>query len=134
MPVKVKVFEYAVTLHEDGRASAEDHDPIAFGGEWSPEHLVLAGLAKCSLTSLRHFARHGRSVADGAVATTGTVTRRDDGSYGFVDIECALDVTVEPEPDDLGELIAKAEWGCFVGSSLLPKPRYSWRVNGKDVR
>ena len=27
-------------------------------------------------------------------------------------------------------LLESAEWGCFVGASLSPAPRYKWRVNG----
>lgn len=134
MAVKAKVLEFAVALGADGRSSADDHEPAtAFGGEWTAEHLVLAGLAKCSLTSLGHFARQRGSTADGSAATHGRVTKREDGAYGFVEIECSLDVTLEPEPDDLAAVLEQAEWGCFVGQSLQPKPAYRWRVNGREI-
>jgi hypothetical protein len=65
------------------------------------------------------------------------VTRRDDdGRYAFVEIECGLDVELDPAPegDALEELLEQAEWGCFIGASLTVSPRYEWRVNGEVVR
>jgi organic hydroperoxide reductase OsmC/OhrA len=132
--VKPKLLHFETTLHADGRASVENGEPHALGGEWTAEHLVLAGLAKCSLTSLAHFARQRGAAAEGDVRTDGTITRREDGSWGFVEIACVMDVTVEPEPDDLAGLLDSAEWGCFISSSLRPKPVYSWRVNGREIR
>jgi hypothetical protein len=32
------------------------------------------------------------------------------------------------------ELLARAERDCFVGASLTVKPRYSWTVNGEELR
>jgi organic hydroperoxide reductase OsmC/OhrA len=125
-------MHYEITLDEQGRAAAEDSEPVAFGEEWTAEHLVLAGLAGCSLTSLALFAKKRGSVADGTARARGLVTKRDDGAYGFVELSCRLDVTIEPEPDDLGGLLEQAVWGCFVGQSLTPKPEYHWRVNGTE--
>jgi hypothetical protein len=64
------------------------------------------------------------------------VTRRPrDGRYAFVEIDVGLTLELEPTPpgDGLADLIAKAERDCFVGASLNPSPRYSWRVNGTEV-
>jgi len=46
-----------------------------------------------------------------------------------------LEVELDPAPsgEALGELIARCERDCFVGSSLTAKPAYRWRVNGRDV-
>jgi uncharacterized OsmC-like protein len=132
--VKAKTFAYSVTLDRAGRHAAEVGAPVEFGAEWSAEHLVLAGLAQCITTSLRHFARQRGAGVVAAATASGTVTRRDDGRYGFVEIDCALDVEIDPEPDALEELLDRAEWGCFIGASLVPKPTYRWRVNGRDVR
>ena len=62
------------------------------------------------------------------------MTQRDtDGRYAFVRIKVELDVTVEPRPPNVRELIAKAERDCFVGASLTAKPRYRWTVNGEEL-
>ena len=129
-----RTFEYAASLDGDGTLLA-DGSPLRPGEAWTPEHLVLAGLMRCTLQSLRHHAELATVAAAGSAAAEAVVTRRDDGRYGFVEIECGLDVALDPpvEGAALSELIALAERDCFVGASLIPPPRYEWRVNGEVV-
>ena len=64
------------------------------------------------------------------------VTQREtDDRYALVDtqVELAVELAPEPEPDTLSELLALAERDCFVGSSLTAKPSYRWVVNGRTV-
>ena len=122
-------FEYAVT-ERLGEPPHAEHD-------WTPEHLLLAGLARCTLKSLDFHADRTGIAARGSAAAAGVVTRReDDGRFAFVEIECELDVQLEPRPEGeaLAELLDLAERDCFVGASLTPNPRYEWRVNGEVVR
>jgi organic hydroperoxide reductase OsmC/OhrA len=137
VPPRAKRFEYAVSVDPGGQAHAEDGGPLELDESWTPEHLVLAGLVRCTLESLRyHAGRAGISVRGGGTVT-GVVTRRDDdGRYGLVEADCRLDVELEPLPGDepLAELLAKAERDCFVGASLRAAPRYEWRVNGRPAR
>jgi organic hydroperoxide reductase OsmC/OhrA len=131
-----KRFEYAAAVDRAGRVSAEGGAPVALGEEWSPEALVLAGLARCTLTSLRYHARReGRDFA-GSAAASGAVTRREpDGRYAFVQLRCELDVELDPAPagDETLALLARAERDCFVSASLSPATEYRWRVNGAEV-
>lgn len=134
MAVRAKHFEYWINLDEGGNLSAEG-EPLDLGEEVNAEHLLLASLARCSLQSLTYFARQKRLEAHGSAFASGTVTRREeDDRYGFVEIECRMDVELDRElsDDELKQLLESAEWGCFVGASLNPAPRYKWRVNGKD--
>jgi uncharacterized OsmC-like protein len=130
-----KSFSYAVSLDAEGDARSDEGGPVHEDHEaWSPEHLVLTGLARCTLTSLRHHAKRLDVKVGGSAQATGTVTQRDtDGRYAFVRIKVELDVTVEPAPSNVRELLSKAERDCFVGSSLTAKPRYRWTVNGQEV-
>ena len=131
---QAKTFEYALSVDRAGRPAAEGGEPLELPEEWTAEHLVLAGLARCTLTSLRYHATRAGLDAVGSAEARGVVTKReDDGRYAFVEVECRLDVEIEPAPDDLAELLAKAERDCFVGASLTAPPRYRWRVNGSDV-
>ena len=136
MPTTAKTFEYALSLDRAGRVAPEGDVPLELPEAWTPEHLVLAGLLRCSVQSLRfHAARSGIDLLAHGHATS-TVTKRDeDGRYAFVRIECELDVELEPEPpgDEISALVAKAERDCFVGASLTAKPTYRWRVNGTEV-
>jgi uncharacterized OsmC-like protein len=132
---ETKTFEYAISLDRAGRPAAEGGEPLELPEGWAAEHLVLAGLARCTLTSLRYHAIRAGLDAVGSASARGTVTKRDDdGRYAFVEVECELDVEIAPEPDDLGALLAKAERDCFVGASLTVEVRYRWRVNGSDAQ
>lgn len=135
MTVRAKHFDYWISLDEAGGLSA-DGTPVPIQGDVGAEHLLLAALAKCSISSLEHFARQKDVEVRASAYASGTVTRREeDDRYGFVNIECKLDVRLEGElaDDDLRALLESAEWGCFIGASLKPPPRYRWRVNGRDL-
>jgi organic hydroperoxide reductase OsmC/OhrA len=133
--VRAKHFEYWINLDEGGKLSA-DGRPIDLGEEVSAEHLLLAALARCSLSSFAYFARQKGLEAHGSAFASGTVTRRaEDDRYAFTNFECRMEIELEGELADaeLRPLLNSAEWGCFVGASLNPAPTYKWRVNGRDV-
>ena len=129
-----KVLDYAVGLTTDGGWSIDD-GVEQLGPGWTAEHLVLAGLVRCTLTSLAY---HGRRVQIAVTASRGeargTITKRDsDGRYAFVEIQIDLDVSLAPPCEEVEQLLAKAERDCFVGASLTVTPRYRWTVNGGAV-
>ena len=136
---RARTFSYDVSLDREWAASS------ALGGitipneeeEWTPEHLVLAGLCRCSLTSFRFHARRAGLEPVASASAHGIVTRRDeDGHFAFVEIRLDLQVALEPAPppDDLREIIMKGERDCFVGASLTAKPDYHWTVNGEELQ
>jgi organic hydroperoxide reductase OsmC/OhrA len=133
--VRAKHFEYWITHDEGGKLSA-DGRPTDIDEDVGAEHLLLAALARCSLSSLAYFARQKGVEARGSAYASGTVTRRsEDDRYAFTEIECRIEVELDGElaDADLEQVLESAEWGCFVGASLRPAPRYKWRVNGRDV-
>jgi organic hydroperoxide reductase OsmC/OhrA len=128
--------EYRIELSRGGTLITDRGHSLDVPPTWTPEHLILAALARCTLLALEHHARR-ESLSAGIAATAhGEVDRREDGSWGFTRLDCALDVSFDPLPstDDLQRLLDGAEHGCFVGASLTPKPTYRWRINGVDVR
>jgi organic hydroperoxide reductase OsmC/OhrA len=125
---RAKVLEFAASVDRDGGIDALG-ESIRPPEDWAPEHLVLAGLVSCSLTSLRYHARRAGIEVTASGEASGTVTKREeDGRFAFVEIECRLDVELTPAPDDLPALLANAERDCFVGASLTPSPNYVWTV------
>ena len=89
---------------------------------------------RCTLKSLAfHAERVGHHRARGG-KPSGVVAKREDGRFGFVEIDCGLDVRLDPRGRGraLDELLALAERDCFVGASLTVA-RYEWRVNGEVV-
>jgi uncharacterized OsmC-like protein len=125
---RAKVLEFTAAVARDGRVEALGESMLPPAG-WHAEHLVLAGLVRCSLTSLRYHARRAGVDVEGSGEASGSVTKRaEDGRYAFVEIECRLDVELTPSPEELSALLAKAERDCFVGASLTAKPRYIWNI------
>jgi organic hydroperoxide reductase OsmC/OhrA len=134
---RAKVLDYAIDLDRRYRVAADGGPHERLPRDFAAEHLVLAGLVRCTLTSLAYHARRaGITVASSSATVRGRVTKRaSDGRYAFVELECRPDVELEPAPADdaLRALLSKAERDCFVGASFVAPTRYVWRVNGSEV-
>jgi organic hydroperoxide reductase OsmC/OhrA len=131
--VKPKEFSYLVGIDRDGRMSAEG-EPASLepGDEWTPDHLLLAAVVRCSLVALEFHARRlDVAVAASSAVASGRVTiPQGEQRFRFVEVDVELDVKLEPRPapDELNGLLERAERDCFVGSSLVAKPTYRWNV------
>jgi organic hydroperoxide reductase OsmC/OhrA len=130
VPVRAKELRYAVDLRDVLRT--EDGTPLETDPAWSPEHLLLAALLRCSLKSLDYHARRvGNGVAGARGSARALITKRaEDGRYATTEVEVELEVRLESQPgeEELAGLLAKAERDCFVGASLVVSPRYRWSV------
>ena len=137
MATAARVLEFDVTVDRDRIArSGRGGAALPPDESWSAEHLVLAGLVRCTLSSLDYSVERAGLEVAAAGRANGTVTKReDDGRYAFVTVDVHFEVTLDPgvDPDAVRELLAGAENGCFVGNSLVARPRYHWTVNGKEV-
>ena len=92
---------------------------------WSPDHLLLAALVRCSIDSFAYHARRAGHEVDAAGSAHGrsrsaSRTAATHSSRSTWSIDAALD----PRSDDPAELVAKAERDCFVGASLTVEPDY----------
>jgi uncharacterized OsmC-like protein len=133
--IKAKKLRYAIELTAAGELKEEDGVVLETPPEWTPEHLLLASLVRCSLQSLRHHARGGGVDVRSASGSAQTlVTRRGtDGRYAMVKTTVELAVELKPAPLNVSDLLEFAERDCFVGSSLFDEPRYRWIVNGRTI-
>src|SRR5438105_12197673 len=77
-PPRAKRFEYTAEVSRAGEISAAGEAPLALPESLTPEHLVLAGLGRCSITSLTYHARRAGLDLTAAATVTGEVTRRDE--------------------------------------------------------
>ena len=129
-PAVAKEFRYAVDLKDTLRA--EDGTAIGDNVSWTPEHLLLAALIRCTLTSLDHHARRaGNAVASQHGSARALFSKREsDGRYAVAEVEVALEVRLRDQmgDDELRDLVAKAERDCFIGASLTEKPHYVWSI------
>ena len=137
MPTQPRVLQFDITVDRSGDAhSALGGSALPREAEWWAEHLVLAGLVRCTLASLDYSARRAGVDVVSSGSAHGVVTKRaDDGLHALVEIETTLDVEVTPALDDDGlrGLLARAEHGCFVSNSLTARPRHRWIVNGEEM-
>ena len=137
MSVRPRVLQFDVTVDRAGDArSALGGTPLPREAEWWAEHLVLAGLVRCTLASLDYAARRaGVNVVSSGTAHGVVTKREEDDLYALIEIETVLEVQLAPalESDGLHGLLAKAEHGCFVSNSLTAKPRHRWIVNGEEI-
>ena len=136
MPTRAKTLQFDVTVDRTGAArSALGGSPVPREAEWWAEHLVLAGLVRCTLASLDYSARRAGVDVVGEGRAHGVVSKRDDGLHALVEIDTTFEVELSPtlEGDALAGLLARAEHGCFVSNSLTATPRHHWIVNGREV-
>jgi organic hydroperoxide reductase OsmC/OhrA len=136
--VRARRFSYEVSLDRDWVVtSSRGGTPLPHEEEdWTPEHLVLAALGRCVLTSFRYHARRAGLEPLLAAAAEGSVTRREeDGRFAFAEIRVDVDARLDPAParDVIEALVAKGERDCFIGASLTVKPDYHWTVNGEEL-
>ena len=127
---RAKELRYAIDQQDALRA--EDGTPLYVDAAWSPEHLLLAALLRCSLKSLDfHVRRSGNHVDEARGSARGLITKREsDGRYATTELELDLEIRLRRQAGDaeLADLLAKAERDCFVGASLTVKPTYRWSL------
>jgi organic hydroperoxide reductase OsmC/OhrA len=130
VPTQAKTFEYAVEVDRASRMTVPGGAQIEAAEGWSPDHLLLAALVRCSIDSFTYHARRAGHEVVAAGSALGVVKKREeDGRFAFDHIDVSLDVQLTPRTDDPDALIEKAERDCFVGASLTIKPGYTWRLS-----
>jgi organic hydroperoxide reductase OsmC/OhrA len=127
--VRAKVFDYVVEIDRAGRMTIPGGAQIAAAQGWTADHLLLVALVRCSIDSLVFHARRAGHDVSATGEGHGTVTKRDDGRYAFVEIGVRVDAQLTPRAESLGDLLEKAERDCFVGATLNVEPGYEWHVS-----
>jgi organic hydroperoxide reductase OsmC/OhrA len=135
--VRPRVFEYRVSTDSDWTSFSDRGGPgIPREDAWTPEHLLLAALTRCTLTSLGYHAKRAAVTLTATADAHATVTRRDeDGRFAVVAVSVGFQVSFQPRPEPaaLRELLARAERDCYIGASLTAKPTYVWNVDGEEL-
>lgn len=118
------------TEHKRGIVEAEGvprtvnfASPPEFGGEpglWTPEHLLVAAVSTCYVSTLRAVAEASKVEFHALdVAVDGSIERQE-GGFRFTRIVLRPIVTVQKEQDRerMGRLLEKAERVCLITRSL----------------
>ena len=108
----------------DGLAAIEVASPPEFGGPagvWSPEHLFVAALSVCLMTTFRAVAEaSGLEVLDYTDASSGHLQRGEDRLYAFDRVTLRPKVVIgdESKVERTIRLLHKAESVCLVSRSV----------------
>jgi peroxiredoxin-like protein len=97
--------------------------PPEFGGEpglWTPEHLLVASVSTCFVSTFRAVAEASKFEFDGVEVETEGVIEKLEGGFRFTKITLKPQVTIHDEKDRerVGRLLEKAERVCLVSRSL----------------
>jgi organic hydroperoxide reductase OsmC/OhrA len=126
---KPKVFEYDVEVDRAGRMTIPGGAQIEPAEGWSPDHLLVAALVRCSIESLTYHARKAGHTVSAAGSGHATVAvRASDNRFALSEVAVHIDASLTPRAEDPKALTARAERDCFVGASLTVKPAYTWRI------
>jgi len=127
---------YPVEVHWSGKKSAiagsdRDHlpelalaSPPEFGGPpntWSPEHLYVASIAACFMTTFEAIAEISQLPIRGFdVAARGELVRGEDRRYRFTRVELVPRILVDDQRDveRALRLVPKAEQACLISRSV----------------
>jgi len=98
--------------------------PPEFGGPgrvWSPEHLFVASVASCLMTTFRAIAANsGVAVVDYVDHSVGRLQRGADGLYSIVRITLKPRVVISEDssPERASRILEKAERVCLISRSI----------------
>jgi len=126
-PIEVRWTAEKTTIAASGRDGLPEltvASPPEFGGPahlWSPEHLFVASIAACFVTTFEAVAKLSQlPIRSFAVAATGELVRGDDRRYRFtrVVLRPAIEVDDELDVERALRLVPKAEQACLVSRSV----------------
>ena len=98
--------------------------PPQFGGPartWSPEHLFVASLASCLMTTFRSIAESsGMEIVDYTDSASGTLARGEDRLYRMSEVTLRPRVVIADaaKTDRALRLLDKAERACLISRSV----------------
>lgn len=132
----IESHDYRLELHGDGRWSGVMSDPAGEllqlpiasppefggpGGTWSPEHLFLAAVSSCLMTTFRTIAEISHlDVVDYADDAVGHLQRGEDRLYSMDRVTLRPHIVVgdESQVDKARRLVEKAETVCLISRSV----------------
>ncbi|MFP3882342.1 MAG: OsmC family protein [Actinomycetota bacterium] len=109
----------------DGLPPLEFASPPEFGGPeriWSPEHLFVASVAGCLMTTFQAIAANsGVEVLEYTDHSTGHLQRGDDRRYSIdrITLRPTVVISADSNPDKTHRLLEKAEEACLIGRSIV---------------
>jgi hypothetical protein len=124
----------AAAVDHAGKLFADADHGMSPDAAWTPEHLLLAALARRAVMSLHHRAAvAGHAAAGRATASADRGGRAAAPSLDAVWVGVDAEMTPALEGDALVDLVRAAEHDTTWAIPLARRVRFSWRVNGESV-
>lgn len=118
-----------ITAPDDGLPALEVASPPVFGGPegtWSPEHLLVASVSACVMTTFQAIAANSKlETIDYADSSEGHMERDGTGLYRISSITLRPRVTIA-DPDRVDRayrLLEKAKAACLISRSIQSEVR-----------
>jgi peroxiredoxin-like protein len=89
-------------------------------GQWTPEHLLVAAMASCFMTTFLAIAEISKlNVISFRMESVGRLEKLPEEGYRFTEITLAPEVGVTPVDEERArKLLEKAEKNCLISKSL----------------
>lgn len=113
--------------------------PPEFGGPprmWSPEHLFVASVASCFMTTFLTIADLSKmEILDLDIEASGRLERQEDGGYGITEVVLRPRVALadEREREKALRIAAKSEERCLVSRSIRSAVRVEPEVTVSET-
>jgi peroxiredoxin-like protein len=90
------------------------------GGQWTPEHLLVAATASCLMTTFLAIAEISKlAVSSFRMESYGRLEKLPEEGYRFTEIKLVPEIGVAPEDEERArKLLEKAGKNCFISKSL----------------
>ena len=110
-------------LTAEGLAPLQVAPPPEFngpGGQWTPEHLLVAATASCLMATFLAIAEISKlAVLSFRMESHGKLEKTPEEGYRFTEITLMPEIGVAPEDEERArKLLEKAERNCFITKSL----------------
>jgi len=126
-------YQYQINLEWTGQRSgeltAEGLTPLHVapppefngpGGQWTPEHLLVAASASCLMATFLAIAEISKlKVISFRMVSFGRLEKLPEAGYRFTEITLAPEIGVAPEDEERArKLLEKADKNCLISKSL----------------
>lgn len=124
----------AAAVDESGQLFADGGHAFSPEPAWTPEHLLLAAIARRAVASLRRQAAStGHEVRGRATASADLGSPAGAPSLDAARVGLDVEIAPAPDPEALITLIRAAERDTVWAIPLARPIRFAWRVNGERI-
>lgn len=121
-------------LEEEIDVATPPEFPGGEAGIWSPEHLFVASVSSCLMTTFLAIAEHSKlNFTHFSVGAKGKLEKVE-GRYMISEITLTPEVRLEQEKDreKAERILQKAEKGCLISNSVTTRISMETRISAEE--